>query len=279
VDSLSRPMTAESPRNISRPVRWRSYAFRRLRSPMRCSETSASGLELDELPLGCGHRLLSFCEWSQQTLAVTYRGLRTPPVPCRNLGVRRSMDTECVDFWTSLLVEVIGGIATAVMLGVGAALYAADQRVRRHDEAINDLYEDNRRWFRDRDRRVHIGKSQASSDLNARGLFHSGAWIQAMAIHQQGALHDYRDEVSAKRRRYRQLLEAEDKATELVRSRRHRPLRHLTLTDDERAVIASWRADIDPPHMPDDRSPIDDPTSEELEPDLRRFEREGDGPA
>lgn len=44
-------------------------------------------------------------------------------------------------FGLSLLVEVIGGIVTALVLGLGAAVFTASQRVRNHDGSIDDLYE------------------------------------------------------------------------------------------------------------------------------------------
>jgi hypothetical protein len=50
------------------------------------------------------------------------------------------------------------------------------------------------------------------------------------------------------------------------------------LTDDDRAILAAWRAPATYEGHPDDSAPVDDPTSEEREPDLRRFEREGDPP-
>jgi hypothetical protein len=51
------------------------------------------------------------------------------------------------------------------------------------------------------------------------------------------------------------------------------------MIDAEAKVLASWRANVEPEHVPGESHPIDDPTSEDLEPDLRRFERDGDGPA
>jgi hypothetical protein len=160
-------------------------------------------------------------------------------VPSRDHRVRRTADPPTsLGFWCSLLVEIIGGLVTALALGVGAAIFAASQQVRSHDERIADLFEDNRRWFRDRDRRVAIEKARAVGPLNAQGLLYSGAWIQAMAIKQQDALHDYRDEMSAKRRRYRELRDPEGKAHELVRRRRSKPMRRFELTDEERSVLA-----------------------------------------
>ncbi|MGZ4325936.1 MAG: hypothetical protein ACXVHB_28840 [Solirubrobacteraceae bacterium] len=200
-------------------------------------------------------------------------------VAARCHRVRRGADASLsVGFWCSLFVEIIGGLVTAVALGIGAAIFAASQQVRSHDERIDDLYEDNRRWFRDRDGRVEIEKRRAIGDMNSRGLASSGAWLQAMAIKQQDALHDYRDEMSAKRRRYRELRDPEGKPHELVRMRRSKSMRRFELTDEQHAILAKWRANIRPAHMPDDDQAIDDPTSEELEPELRRFERDGDPP-
>lgn len=128
-------------------------------------------------------------------------------------------------FGLSLLVEVIGGIVTALVLGLGAAVFTASQRVRNHDGSIDDLYEDNRRWFRDRDRDLSIAKHQLAEQAADRGLIGGGALPQGGKKKQRQALHDYRDEISAKRRRYRELHGAEGKAEELVRRQRSKPMR------------------------------------------------------
>jgi len=51
------------------------------------------------------------------------------------------------------------------------------------------------------------------------------------------------------------------------------------MIDAEAKVLASWRANVEPDTRARREPSIDDPTSEDLEPDLRRFERDGDGPA
>jgi hypothetical protein len=181
-------------------------------------------------------------------------------------------------FWCSLAVEIIGGLVTAVALGVGAAFFAASQQVRAHDERIDDLYEDNRRWFRDRDRRRDIDQRLVVNQPHLYGGPTTGALLQALARAQQDALHDYRDELSAKRRRYREIHDVEGPAHGLVRRWRSKPIRHFALSQEEHGVLVSWRANVTPDHWPQADEPIEDPTSEELEPDLRRFEREGDPP-
>lgn len=181
-------------------------------------------------------------------------------------------------FWPSLAVEVIGGAVTAALLALIAGLYGGAALIRAHDAQIEDLDEDNRRWFRDRDARLEVEKARSSAELNRQNLFYSGQWLLAMATHQREALYDYRDEISRKRRRYRQLREAEGGFQAWLREQMPRPLARFALTDDQLAVLAKWRAKVEPSHMPGDSMEVDDPTSEEREPDLRRFEREGDPP-
>jgi hypothetical protein len=181
-----------------------------------------------------------------------------------------------VGFWSSLFVEIIGGLFTALVLGAGAAAFAASQRVGIHDDRIDELYEDNRRWFRDRDRRLGVEKAVAQQGSVTLGGLYGGAWIQETANTQQDALHDYRDEISAKRRRYRELRAAEGKGSDLFRTWRSRPMRRFELTDPERKILASWRANVEPEQSPGTSYPIEDPTSAELEPELRHFEVEGD---
>jgi hypothetical protein len=183
-----------------------------------------------------------------------------------------------VDFWGSLAVEIIGGLVIALTLGVGAAFFAAAQQVRSHDERVADLCEDNRRWFRDRDARLKAELSRLEWEHAARGLSNSSIAEGAKLASKHAALHEYRDELSAKRRRYRELRDAEGKAHQLIRRRRSKLLPRFELTDTERAVLASWRANLKPDGTPAQDDAIEDPTSDELEPGLRRFEREGDPP-
>jgi hypothetical protein len=183
-----------------------------------------------------------------------------------------------VGFWPSLAVEVIGGAVTAALLALVVGLYGGAALIRAHDAQVEDLDEDTRRWFRDRDARTEVEKARSSAELNRQNLFHSGQWLLTMATHQRAALTEYRDEMSLKRRRYRQLREAEGRFHRWLRERMGRPFARFALTDDQLAVLAKWRAKVEPSHMPNDSMAVDDPTSEEHEPALRRFERDGDPP-
>lgn len=157
----------------------------------------------------------------------------------------------------------------------GAARELADSRVStqgkptRFGAALNevrDLNEDAARWLRDRNRALGVELKQKSGELAAAGLTHSGAAAQAPAILKRRALQEYRDEMTRKRRRYRDLCaEVGSKGS----------LPPLELADDARAVLADWRAAVTIPGSTT-AIEVDDPTAEHLEPDLRRFEREGD---
>jgi hypothetical protein len=191
--------------------------------------------------------------------------------------VRRRAHTRFVDFWDSLAVEIPGGIVTALFLGLGAAVYAASQQVRHHDERVADLEEDNRRWFRDRDAQVERETRRATNELASIAQHTAGALLNALEAVRRQALHEYRDEMSAKRRRYRELREAEGRLPGMIRRRRG-PLRRFALAEGQRSILDSWRSDIQPPSTPGASHPVDDPTRPGLEPDLRRFEAEGDPP-
>jgi hypothetical protein len=52
-------------------------------------------------------------------------------------------------------------------------------------------------------------------------------------------------------------------------------LPRFELTDESRAILASWREDATVSGMKDSAQ-VDDPTSMEREPEIRRFENAGD---
>jgi hypothetical protein len=134
------------------------------------------------------------------------------------------------------------------------------------DAAFADLVEDTRRWLKDRDVLLQRQSHATSTDRNARGLLYSGGHIAALAGLKRDTLHEYRDEISLKRRQYRH-LRAEWPS-----------VGRYELTDSDRDILARWRTPASHPAVPDFMVEIDDVTSEDREPDLRRFEREGDPP-
>ena len=95
---------------------------------------------------------------------------------------------------------------------------------------------------------------------------YSGAHIAALAGLKRQALQEYRDEISLKRRQYRH-LRAEWPS-----------VRRYELSEADREILAEWRAPASHPTVVGFTVEIDDVTSEDREPDLRRFEREGDPP-
>jgi hypothetical protein len=145
---------------------------------------------------------------------------------------------------------------------LGAPWLTPDQA----DEALADLRADTDRWLRDRDYRLTAAQRKVSSEMAAQGQLHSGAHLAALAGLQRDALHEYRDEISLKRRQYRRIRE---QAPSVDR---------YELAGAHRDILASWRAPATHAALEGSSVEIDDVTREELEPDLARFEREGDPP-
>lgn len=177
-----------------------------------------------------------------------------------------------MDFWCSLLVEIVGGLATGVVLGIGAAWFAASQQVRLNNGRVADLLEDNRRWFRDTDSFHERDLLQKMQQARAAGVERGGAPIQITRSLRSSVLHAYRDEISVKRRRYREIADSEGWLHRLVR--RGSPLPRFELTDEQRTFLAGWR---EPVKGERGEVEIPDLTGPALEPDIRRFEEQGDG--
>jgi hypothetical protein len=133
-------------------------------------------------------------------------------------------------------------------------------------QALADLREDTGRWLRDRNDRLEIESRKTSNEMAARGQLYSGAHLAALAGLKRDALHEYRDEMGLKRRQYRRIR---DQAPSVDR---------YELSDPDRDILASWRASATHSALEGSSVEVDDVTREELEPDLRRFEREGDPP-
>lgn len=134
------------------------------------------------------------------------------------------------------------------------------------EAALVDLCDDTGRWIRDRDKRLAVESRRTSTGMAAQGHLYSGAHLAALAGLKRDALHEYRDEISLKRRQYRRIR---DEVPTVGR---------YELSDADREILAAWRAPAVHPALEGDSVQVDDVTSEDLEPDLKRFEREGDPP-
>jgi predicted nucleotide-binding protein len=132
---------------------------------------------------------------------------------------------------------------------------------------VEYLNEDARRWIADRDQVLQADLARRSNEMSSSGLLYSGAHLAALASLRRQALQEYRDEMSRKRRRYRDLCDAAPAGVQLSR---------FALEEGSREILSRWRADVTVPGM-SDVADVDDPTDRSREPDLRKFEEEGDG--
>jgi hypothetical protein len=134
------------------------------------------------------------------------------------------------------------------------------------EDALADLCEDTGRWLRDRNDRLAVASQKTTNGMSAQRHLYSGAHLAALAGLKREALHEYRDEMSLKRRQYRRIRE------------RAPSVGRYEFSDADREILASWRAPATHPALEGSSVEVDDVTRQELEPDLRRFEREGDPP-
>jgi hypothetical protein len=128
-----------------------------------------------------------------------------------------------MDFEGSLLVEVLGGLATGLVL---VAPSHGVTRLRERSATI-DLLEDTARFFRDRQRL--LAAEMASEFERARdvAMQDSPEYAELIAALKRRALHEYRDEMSRKRRRYRDAYRAEGTIDVMVRHHRNVPTRAI----------------------------------------------------
>jgi hypothetical protein len=104
--------------------------------------------------------------------------------------------------------------------------------------ACRRLDEDSRRCFRERDARIELATRRGTNELASISQHTSGASLDALEAVSRQALHDCCDEMSAKRRRYRELRAAEGRVLGLIRRRRG-PLRCFSLTEKQRSTLDS----------------------------------------
>jgi hypothetical protein len=134
--------------------------------------------------------------------------------------------------------------------------------------AVEYLTDDARRWIQDRDHRLRSELAKETENMSARGMLQSSIHLSAVAALRRQALQEYRDEISSMRRRYRELCDAAPAGSDVP---------SFALDDGSRETLARWRSPVTAPGMTDEAQ-VDDPTDETREPDLRDFERSGDGP-
>ena len=118
--------------------------------------------------------------------------------------------------------------------------------------AVQYLNDDLRRWIYDRDHRLRSDLAYETESMNARGLLQSSIHLSAVGSLRRQALQDYRDEMSAIRRRYREVYGAAPAGSDVP---------HLALDDASREILTRWRSPATVPGM-NDQAPVDDPTDE-----------------
>jgi hypothetical protein len=189
-----------------------------------------------------------------------------------------------------LLVPVLTGVAVGFALRFGAI--RAD--VTQHDARAAEISTDAMRWVRDRDRQLtaeifrarnlaqqgiieDVEQTPVPKELESLppgDLGNSGAFVQRVERLMRQALHEYRDEMSAKMREYESMARSEGGLHGAVRAWRERDLglrpprlkRHgrppqaLALPGDALECLGAWRKRDIPVHGTPTAAVEDDPS-------------------
>lgn len=189
-----------------------------------------------------------------------------------------------------LLVPILTGVAVGFALRFGAT--RAD--VTQHDARAAEISTDAMRWVRDRDRQLTAEISRARNlarqgiiedveqapmpkelgDLPPGDLGNSGAFVQRVERLMRQALHEYRDEMSAKVREYEAMGRSEGRVHGGLRAwrerdlglrpprakRQRRPPQALALPEDALEVLETWREREVPVHGTPTAGVEDDPS-------------------
>lgn len=169
-----------------------------------------------------------------------------------------------------VLIDVAGFALTNLLAPVVVALLTTRYLTRRSigeqlddtDRRAAELNEDMRRWVHDRDRAAHVRMSEITQQATAMGVRQGGAIRAGAGKVYRHALHEYRDELTAKDRALADLLAAEGRAHARRRRRAARRAPQLALPADCLAILERWRSVAE-----------DDPSGHDVEPRVARVER------
>jgi hypothetical protein len=181
----------------------------------------------------------------------------------------------------NLLGPILAALIGGPLVAVAFRYIQIPREVGDHDARAVELDEDLRRWVRDRDRQLQrelrtlvnqAGSGVASRFPVPRSEIPPGAGSQRDAgsmtneavAGMRAALHEYRDEASAKMREFAGLARSETDWHERYRKRHKRGAPSLGLRESERAIVAGWRERPHPVESEGTISVDDDPTAGEL---------------
>lgn len=176
-------------------------------------------------------------------------------------------------FGSDIAAEAVGGVITAVALGVSLRFVNALNATERNDVEVSRQLLALRRWLADEDR--SYGAAVAGSNAPSSQMAKVRDDIEAV---KRAYLHRWRDRATDAIWAYQSLRDSETLAHHILRRARRRPLPRLELTDAQREVLRTWRASATefPPDGPP-RTVRDDPTEAPGE-EIRDFEAHGLGP-
>jgi len=166
-----------------------------------------------------------------------------------------------------ILVALVGGPAVAITF----RYFEVPKEIAEHDARASELVEDLRRWVRDRGRELEI---EIRGIVNGAGnQLYSGSVTNRVYAAMRLALHQYRDEATAKVREFSALARSEGRWHKNHRRRRGFAPPAVGLLGQERIELNRWRQRPHPVNPGSDQPEIriqDDPTANE--PSIEKLE-------
>jgi hypothetical protein len=159
-----------------------------------------------------------------------------------------------------ILAALIAGPLIALALRVSVV----PREVSENDVRASEINEDLRRWVRDRNRQLEI---ELRGLVNGAGnQLYAGSLVNQAVASMRQALHEYRDEGSAKVRGYSALARSENGLHRRYRQWKRRDAPALGLQGQECIDLARWRQRphiVSPGSETPDLAVRDDPTADE----------------
>ena len=143
--------------------------------------------------------------------------------------------------WAVAVLGAVIGATAAWAFAVGDRFFCARREVAENDRAVADHDEDLASWVSDRHLRLRRDVGRLASELNARGLFHSGELGYQLALAKETALHEYRDELRRVERAVAARREAEGRFHRVWRRLLGRSFQSPTASERAQPVLDTWR--------------------------------------
>jgi hypothetical protein len=145
-----------------------------------------------------------------------------------------------MDVLVAIVIALAGGSVGAFITLVARV----PEQVRHHNRLVTEYDEDLGQWVADEMVRLERAFERHKNEAARNGQLYSGAYLRGIAHLKEEALHAYRDQETAAKRRRAALRDAEGWVHRKWREIRAGPLRELDAPDEVRPLLDMWRQEV-----------------------------------